>query len=251
LAGSPGSAGTSSSAGTSASVAGAAGAAGSVGDTGGSAGTASGGANAGGSAGTPGSPSGGTDMMVPPDTTAPSTPGSLDTLSITDTSVTLTWTTSTDNVGVTGYRLFNGDTQVTTVTGTIHTFKNLSPGTAYTFGVDAYDAADNHSARATKGAVTTGGAACDATTKVVTLSHAQSYSVNGTACIELTTNPAWGNVDVLLEQTAGTTISYTFKACNGNGMGTIATDAHLYVGANPNCSFYVQLTGSGTVTYYD
>ena len=188
---------------------------------------------------------------MPPDTTAPSTPGQLEATSITTSSVTLTWNASTDNVKVTGYRLFQGNSEVTTVTGTIYTFKNLNAGTAYTFGVDAYDAADNHSARASKMAVTTGGAACDAAHKVATLSHAQPYTVNGTACIELTTNPAWGTVDVLLEQTAGTTITYTYKACNGSGNGTINTVGHLYTGANPNCSLYVQLTGSGTVTYYD
>ena len=189
--------------------------------------------------------------MVPPDTTAPSTPGQLETTSITTNSVTLTWNASTDNVKVTGYRLFQGNTEVTTVTGTIHTFKNLNAGTAYTFGVDAYDAADNHSARATKGAKTTGGAACDANTAVATLSHAQGYSVSGSACIALTTNPAWGTVDIILEQTAGNPLSYSYKACNGNGSGTINSAVHLFTGANPNCSFYVQLTGTGTVTYYD
>jgi chitodextrinase len=227
-----------------------AGGAGSSTTTGGSAGAPNGGATSGGMAGSGGSGSGGTGV-VQPDTTAPSTPGSLQTSAITSTSVTVSWTASSDNVGVTGYRLFNGSAQVTTVTGTIHTFKGLNPGTAYTFGVEAYDAADNNSARATKSATTTAPAACDAGSAVAKLAHGQSYTAAGSACIELSVNPAWNPVDVLLEQTGGGTLSFAFKSCTGEGSGTIDGVLHLFTGTNPGCSFFVRLTGNGTVVYYD
>jgi chitinase len=218
--------------------------------TGGSADAPSGGASSGGTAGAGGSATGGTGA-VQPDSTPPSTPGSLQTSAITSTSVTVSWTASSDDVGVTGYRLFNGSAQVTTITGTIHTFKGLSPGTAYTFGVEAYDAADNNSARATKSATTTAAAACDAGSAVAKLAHGQSYTAAGSACIELTVNPAWNPVDVLLEQTGGGTLSYAYKSCTGEGSGTIDSVVHLFAGTNPACSFFVRLTGSGTVVYYD
>lgn len=232
-------------AGSGGSLANLAGAAGSSATTGGSAGAPSGGSSSGGKGG-----SGGT-ASVEPDTTAPSTPGSLEATAITSISVTVTWTASTDNVAVTGYRLFNGGTQVTTVTGTIYTFKGLSAGKAYTFGVEAYDAAENTSARATKAASTTGAPACDANSAVATLVHGQSYTASSSACIQLTVNPAWNPVDIVLEQTAGNALSYSYKSCTGNGNGTISPVVHLFTGNNPACNFFVQLTGSGTVAYYD
>jgi chitodextrinase len=244
-------------AGSSANVAGASGSNAMTGGSAGtsSAGTSSGGTSSGGAGGSTGAGSGGKAMggtgTVQPDTTPPSTPGSLQTSAITSTSVTVSWNASTDNVAVTGYRLFNGNSEVTTLTGTIYTFKGLSAGKAYTFGVEAYDAADNESARATKSATTTAVAACDAGHTVATLSHGQGYTANGSACIELSVNQAWNPVNVLLEQTGGGTMSYSFKSCAGNGSGTIASVAHLFEGTNPACNFYVQLTGSGTVVYYD
>lgn len=199
--------------------------------------------------GTGGGGSGGS--AASPDTTAPSAPGALLANAITSSSITLSWNGSSDNVAVTGYRLFNGSTEVTTVTGTIYTFKGLNPATAYTLGVEAYDAADNTSARPTKAASTTAAPACNAGSSVATLAHGQSYAVTSTACIQLSVNPAWNPVDILLEQTEGAALSYTFTSCTGNGSGTISALVHLYEGNNPGCHFFVRLSGSGTVFYYD
>jgi hypothetical protein len=221
--------------------------------TGGSAGAATGGDSAGGSGngGNSGASAGGTST-VQPDTTPPTTPGSLQTSAITMTSITLSWTASTDDIGLSGYRLFNGSTQVTTTTAVTHTFKNLTPGTAYTFGVEAFDAANNKSTRATKAATTSAPPACDKSASAVAkLSHGQTYTVSGSACLELSVNPAWNPVDVLLEQTAGNGLTYAYKSCTKNGSGTIASVVHLFTGNNPGCNFFVQLTGNGTVAYYD
>jgi chitodextrinase len=58
--------------------------------------------------------------------------------------VSLSWTGSTDNVGVAGYRLLRNGVVVKTVTGTSTTDKPRR-GT-YTYTVVAYDAAGNTSA---------------------------------------------------------------------------------------------------------
>jgi chitodextrinase len=77
----------------------------------------------------------------------------------TDTSVSLSWTASTDNVGVTGYDVYAGASVVKTVTGappaTSTTVTGLSPSTSYTFTVRARDAAGNTSAASNPVAVTT------------------------------------------------------------------------------------------------
>ncbi|GGU71047.1 cellulase family glycosylhydrolase [Lentzea flava] len=74
-----------------------------------------------------------------PDTEAPSTPGNLRSTAQTASSITLAWDASTDNVGVSGYVLSNGQT----ATGTTHTVTGLTPDTSYTFTVQARDAAGN------------------------------------------------------------------------------------------------------------
>lgn len=89
------------------------------------------------------------------DTQAPTTPGSLVASNITSTAVNLAWTASSDNVGVSGYRVYNGASQVATATGTSVTVNGLSAATNYNFTVKAYDAAGNLSAASNAVAVTT------------------------------------------------------------------------------------------------
>ncbi|MFC4100260.1 fibronectin type III domain-containing protein [Paenibacillus xanthanilyticus] len=92
----------------------------------------------------------------PPDTTPPSVPGNLTAPSKTDTSVTLSWTASTDNLGVAGYEIFRGATLAGTTTGsTTYTVTGLSPSTSYTFTVKAKDGSGNRSAASGAVSVTT------------------------------------------------------------------------------------------------
>src|SRR5712691_1746630 len=83
------------------------------------------------------------------DTTAPTTPGGLATSNVSQTGVTLSWTASTDNVGVTGYDVYAGGSKTGTTSTTSYALTGLSCGTTYTLGVDAYDAAGNTSAAGT------------------------------------------------------------------------------------------------------
>ncbi|HEY2175358.1 MAG TPA: alkaline phosphatase family protein [Mycobacteriales bacterium] len=99
---------------------------------------------------------------TPPDTTAPSPPSGL-TATAGDTKVSLGWGAATDNVGVTGYRVYrrNPDgTWPTAGTGSTaastRTFTDtgLANGTAYTYRVTAVDAAGNQSAPSTTASAT-------------------------------------------------------------------------------------------------
>jgi chitodextrinase len=87
------------------------------------------------------------------DTTAPGTPTGLTSPSQTATSVALSWTASTDDVAVTGYKIFRGGTQIATAAGTSYTNTGLTPSTNYSYTVAAYDAAGNTSAQTTALAV--------------------------------------------------------------------------------------------------
>jgi len=81
------------------------------------------------------------------DTTAPSTPTNVKVTGVTGSSASLSWSPSTDNVGVTGYRVYRNGTQVGTASGTTFTDSGLSASTNYTYTVAAYDAAGNVSAQ--------------------------------------------------------------------------------------------------------
>lgn len=91
------------------------------------------------------------------DDQAPTAPGNPSASAVEATSATLSWSASSDNVGVTGYRVYRDSALVATVAGgsTSHTDRGLTPETGYTYTVRAVDAAGNQSAPSTAVRVTT------------------------------------------------------------------------------------------------
>ncbi|MES2934480.1 MAG: carbohydrate binding domain-containing protein [Pseudomonadota bacterium] len=79
------------------------------------------------------------------DTIAPSVPTALASSNVGATMATISWTASTDNVGVTSYKVLRDGVLVTTLSGTppVVTFTNtgLSPSTTYSYTVQAFDLA--------------------------------------------------------------------------------------------------------------
>ena len=88
------------------------------------------------------------------DTAAPGAPPGLKLTGATLTSASIAWGASTDNVGVTGYRVYNGDATAGDVTATEFTVTGLACSRTYTIGVDATDAAGNRSQKSTITAAT-------------------------------------------------------------------------------------------------
>jgi chitodextrinase len=89
------------------------------------------------------------------DTTAPTAPTALTASGTTATATNLSWTASTDNVGVTAYDVYQGATLKATVATTTYAVTGLTASTAYTFSVKAKDAAGNVSASSNVVNVTT------------------------------------------------------------------------------------------------
>ena len=77
------------------------------------------------------------------DTSPPSAPGTPIATSVTSAQVTLSWSASTDNVGVVGYRVVRNGSVVATVAGTTYADPTVTASTSYTYQVIAYDAAGN------------------------------------------------------------------------------------------------------------
>ncbi|MEV0096080.1 endo-1,4-beta-xylanase [Streptomyces sp. NPDC050738] len=91
------------------------------------------------------------------DTQAPTVPTGLAVTGTTSSSVSLSWAASTDDVGVSGYDIFRGGTQVGSSTAAAFTDSGLTPSTAYAYTVRAKDAAGNVSARTAEVTGTTAG----------------------------------------------------------------------------------------------
>jgi chitodextrinase len=119
------------------------------------------------------------------DSTAPSTPSNPQVTGSTSTSVSLSWGASTDNVGVSGYDVFNGSTQMTTTSSTSYTAAGLTCGTNYTFSVDAYDAAGNHSGKTSVTGST--GACAQATGSAANVFVSPTGSDSGSGCVRYAT----------------------------------------------------------------
>ena len=89
------------------------------------------------------------------DTTPPSVPGGLAATAASSSQINLSWNASTDNVGVTGYRIYRAGTQVGTASSTSYQDTGLNGGTAYSYTVAAYDAAGNVSGQSSAASATT------------------------------------------------------------------------------------------------
>ncbi|HSW79932.1 MAG TPA: Ig-like domain-containing protein [Candidatus Saccharimonadales bacterium] len=96
------------------------------------------------------------NSTVTVDNAAPSTPSNLQMTSNTFTSITLSWTASSDNVGVTGYRVSRNGTVLTTTSGSSFSYidSGLTASTTYSYSVVALDAVGNASPAATLSAST-------------------------------------------------------------------------------------------------
>ncbi len=120
------------------------------------------------------------------DTIAPSVPAGLVATTVTQTSVALTWTASTDTggSGLAGYDVYRGTTKVGTPTAASYTDTGLTAATAYQYTVRARDNAGNVSAASSALSVTTATVPNGGTCKVSY--NANSWNTGFTASVKVT-----------------------------------------------------------------
>jgi chitodextrinase len=90
-----------------------------------------------------------------PDTTPPSTPSGVTATVPSPTEVDLSWTASTDNVGVAGYRVYRNGALIGSSTTNSYADTGVQPATSYSYYTVAYDAAGNSSANSNIATATT------------------------------------------------------------------------------------------------
>ena len=81
------------------------------------------------------------------DTEAPTTPTNVTLSNITLTTIDISWTASTDNIGVTGYNIYVDDVLTAQTANTSITIENLKTNTTFAFTVEAKDIINNKSAK--------------------------------------------------------------------------------------------------------
>src|SRR3989344_2662387 len=95
------------------------------------------------------------------DTTAPSQPTSLSASAVSSSQINLSWALSTDNTGVSGYKIYRDGTQISTTpasatsTTIYYSDVTLHASTTYAYTVAAYDVAGNNSVQSASASATT------------------------------------------------------------------------------------------------
>ncbi|GFE60848.1 fibronectin type III domain-containing protein [Geobacter sp. AOG2] len=122
------------------------------------------------------------------DTSAPTVPAAPSVTSVSSTQVNLSWTASTDNVGVSGYKIYRNGTQVGTSTATTYQDTGLTPNTAYSYTLSAFDAASNVSAKSSATSVTTSAIVTTSTYNGFAC-NASTLPITGTRIVNVSTEP--------------------------------------------------------------
>ncbi len=91
-----------------------------------------------------------TTNVTPPDTKdtqVPSVPTNIKATTASESQITLSWSQSSDNVGVTGYRVYRNGIQLSNTTSLSFSDTGLAAGTSYSYTAEAFDAAGNLSGK--------------------------------------------------------------------------------------------------------
>ncbi|MEK7067030.1 MAG: carboxypeptidase regulatory-like domain-containing protein [Patescibacteria group bacterium] len=77
------------------------------------------------------------------DTTSPTSPTAVSSYAISSSGISLSWSGATDNMGVTGYKIYRNGTYISTSSGLSYADSGLSPSTSYYYNIAAMDGAGN------------------------------------------------------------------------------------------------------------
>ncbi|AKK71544.1 endonuclease I [Chryseobacterium gallinarum] len=192
------------------------------------------------------------------DTQAPTAATALHVTGKTSSSISLSWTAATDNVGVTSYAVYMNGSLKTTVSSPSATISGLAPSTTYNFYVVAKDAAGNSSPNSSAVSATTDSGTTIPSTGCVN----ETFETIPTASTSSYLTRTWSNggiswtaTDARTDQTisnkAITVRSGSLTSGNsGNGIGSLTVTTQLKFSGN-NGTFDVKVNGTtvGTIPY--
>ena len=195
------------------------------------------------------------------DTEAPSQPTNLSVTGSTSSTVSLSWTASSDNVGISAYEIYVNGNYVTTVTSTSAVISGLAPTTTYAFYVIARDAAGNLSTQSNSVNGTTTASSGGETPP--TSCGTENFESIPAASSSYTTNTwtnngiTWTAVDSRTDQTIngkaitienGTLSSSTISG----GISSLTIKTQLkFSGTNGSFKLFINGVEKGTIPYSD
>jgi hypothetical protein len=197
------------------------------------------------------------------DTIPPTAPGSLVATAASSSQINLTWKASTDDVGVTGYRVerchgagCSTFVQIGTTTGTTYGDTSLSASTAYSYRVRATDAAGNLSGYSgTASATTTQGASSLPPLAFVQAANAVPQTPQTGVSAAFTGVQAAGNLNVVIIGWYNTTSQVTSVTDTAGNTYTLAAGPTIESTAGTQVIYYaanIQAAAAGnsiTVTF--
>lgn len=80
---------------------------------------------------------------IPVDTVDPTNPSGLSASSVTSSDATISWNRSTDDIALSGYRIYQNGVHIGTTVNPSFSVTSLAASTSYTFTVEAYDSSNN------------------------------------------------------------------------------------------------------------
>ncbi|HCT81856.1 MAG TPA: chitinase, partial [Micromonosporaceae bacterium] len=158
-------------------------------------------------------------------TTAPPTPSGLNVTGTTNTSISLGWNAST---GATGYRVYEGNTQVASGSGTTATVSGLAACTSHSYTVAAYNA-NGESAKSSAVSGTTTGCTNPGLPKHALIGYLHASFANGSGYIRMADVPAaWDIINLAFgEPTSVTSGDIRFQLCPVSECPNVETDAQF------------------------
>lgn len=178
------------------------------------------------------------EYTVPADTTPPSAPSNLLATSIGTSTFNLSWDSSTDNVGVSGYYVYRDGSLSSTTVVTSYPVTGLTASTSYLMLVTAFDAAGNRSASSTLSVTTS------STPDVIAPTLAEVTPVP-TPATDTTPDYTFSSTESGTITYGGSCASVTTSASVGNN--TITFNA-LAVGTYSDCTISVTDSSNNTST---
>ena len=164
------------------------------------------------------------------DTSAPTQPSGLNATAASSTQINLTWNAATDNVAVTGYRIYRCQGTCTpsiaianVTSGTSYSNTVLTASTQYTYSVSAYDARGNDGVKSSTASATT--QAADTTAPVRSSGSPSSNLSAGTTqtTLSLITNEAATCKYGTIANTAYASIANTFAVTGSTSHSQLVT----------------------------
>ncbi|MDP5274956.1 fibronectin type III domain-containing protein [Chengkuizengella axinellae] len=182
------------------------------------------------------------DIVI--DTEAPTAPTDLNYTAISETTVNLSWTAATDNVGVNGYDVYQNGAFLSTTTETAFPVTGLEPSTTYVFTVVAKDDAGNESLASNELQITT--AALPVDIEAPTVPANLTFTAKSETTIDLSWTASTDNVGVtgydvyqdgiLVSSTASTVYlvtdliantTYTFTVLAKDETGNVSAESNV------------------------